>query len=430
MIAGVRALIVVLSLLATTNAHAQRAEAQDAFERGKKLMKDGDYPAACAAFETSLKLEPATGTLYNLGLCHDKQGRIASAWAELKQVAETDTNKGRAADAAKRVAALEPRLTRMKIVVTDPVPGLAIERDGIDVTTFVDQPVPVDPRTYKFKITAPGRQSILFERTLDKEGETVEVATPKFGTEATPDPVPTPAIPGGYPIQLVLRPIAVPNGVAEVTASNSASTSEVFAKTPIEGEVRGRYGIQQFELGLLVRMHERFAEMDKPNPLLAIGGSLAYSIKPMFAGRLEYVRIQPFGDLGQALGGSDLRVELARKELLAPKIALDGTAGFLFVQRTNGGGGSANELIGQADVGLQFTPTPRWSFEGAMLLQLNLGGELLDHTVTLGVTPTALFAATRQIDVFARIFVGLLPAREGSSSSDLRIYTIGLNWRP
>jgi hypothetical protein len=418
-----------LTLVAlASRAHAQRAEAQDAFERGRKLMKDGDYPAACAAFETSLKLENATGTLYNLGLCHEKQGRIASAWAELKQVAETDTNKGRAADAAKRVAALEPRLTRMKLVVTDPVPGLAVERDGIDVTTFIDQPVPVDPRIYKFKVTAPGQQSIDFEKALDKEGETIEVAIPKFGTVVVPDPV-VPVVPTGYPQQLALRPIAVPNGVAEVIVTNTARTSSAFNRSPIEGELRGRYGIQQFELGLLVRMHERFEENDKPNPLFAIGGSLVYSIKPMFAGRLEYTRVHPFGKLGESAGGSDLRVELARKQLLSPKITLDGTAGFLFLQRSNGGF-SANELIGEADVGLQFTATDKLAFEASALVQLNLGGELFDHTVTLAVAPTALFAASKQIDVFARIFVGLLPAAEGSSSSDLRTYTVGLNWRP
>ena len=423
-----RALVVVL-LLTTTHAYAQRAEAQDAFERGRKLMKDGDLPAACAAFETSFKLESATGTLYNLGLCHEKQGRIASAWAELKQVSETDTNKGRAADAAKRVTELEPRLTRMKLIVSDPVPGLAIEREGIDVTVFVDQPVPVDPRTYNFKVTAPGQQPILFERALAKEGAIVEVVIPKFGTIVTPDPI-LPVTPTGYPRQLALRPLAMPNGAAEVTASNTASTSEAFRKAPIEGEVRGRFGIQQFELGLLVRMHERFKEQDKPNPLLAIGGTLAYSIKPMFAGRLEYTRVHPFGGLGEALGGSDLRVELARKQLIRPNLALDGTAGFVFQQRSNNGGFEASELIGDTRVGLQLTATNRIALQGDALLQLNLGGELFPHTVTLAVAPTLLFAATKQIDVFARIFVGLLPAREGSSSSDLRVYTVGLNWRP
>lgn len=425
----VRALVVVLMLALSGHAIAQRAEAQDAFERGKKLMKEGDLPAACAAFETSLKLEPATGTLYNLGLCHEKQGRIASAWAELKQVAETDTNKGRAADAAKRVASLEPRLTRMKLVVPDPVPGLAIERDGIDVTTFVDQPVPVDPRTYKFKVTAPGQQPILFDRALDKEGETVEVSIPKFSTTANPDPTP-PVTPGGYPRQLALRPIAMPNGVAEVTVSNIAATSGAFRRTPLEGAISGRYGIQHFELGLRARFHERYNELDKPNPLLEIGGGLVYSIKPMFAGRLEYSRVHPFGRLGESTSGSDLRVELARKQLLTPKLALDGTAGFLFLQRNNDGGFSASELIGDTRAGLQVTVTPKLSLVGDVLFQLNLGGELLSHTVTIAVAPTALFAASKQIDVFARILVGLLPARDGESSSDFRTYTIGLNWRP
>ncbi|MBA2543143.1 MAG: hypothetical protein H0V17_26110 [Deltaproteobacteria bacterium] len=430
--AAVAILTLALACLPGKDAHAQRAEAQDAFERGRKLMKDGDFKTACASFETSLKLEATVGTLYNLGLCHEKLGKLASAWAELKQVAETDSNKGRAADAAKRVAALEPRLTRMKIVISDPVPGLAVEREGIDVTAFVDQTVPVDPRVYKFKVTAPGQQPLLFEHALDREGETIDVQIPAFSTPKE-EPPPTPAPSGRYPPVTALRPLAMPNGLYEVTASNIASTSDsAFEQTPIDGLISGRIGIQKFELGLRTTFHERYAEVmaERPNRLLTIAGTLAYSITPMFAGKLEYVRIHPFGRLGDSLEGSDLRVILGRKERLSPKIAFDGNAGFVFLQRANGGGGTANELVGETVAGLQFIATPRLSLEASALLQLNLGGELLSHTVTLGIAPSALYAVTEDIDVFARIFVGLLPAREGSSSSDFRTYTIGLNWRP
>lgn len=424
--------VALLTLALAGRAHAQRAEAQDAFERGRKQMKDGDYKAACASFETSLQLEAAVGTLYNLGLCHEKLGHLASAWAELKQVAATDTNKGRAADASKRVAALEPRLTRMKLVVTDPVPGLAIEREGIDVTTFVDQSVPVDPRSYQFKVTAPGHPPLLFEAVLDKEGETVEVKVPPFGV-VKDDPKPTPALPTGrYPRVTALRPLAMPNGMYEVSASNTAATSSGFEQSPIDGTISARGGIQKFELGLRAVVHERLPQVmaARPNRFGALAGTLQYSITPMFAGKLEYVRVQPFGKLGDATKGSDLRVILGRKERLSAKLAFDGSAGFVFVQRQNAGGASRNELVGEAIAGLQFVATPRLSIEGGALLQLNLGGELFSHTVTLGVAPAAVFSMTPEIDIFARIFVGLLPARDGSSSSDFRTYTIGLSWRP
>lgn len=424
--------VAFLTLALAGRAHAQRAEAQDAFERGRKQMKDGDYKAACASFETSLQLEAAVGTLYNLGLCHEKLGHLASAWAELKQVAATDTNKGRAADAAKRVAALEPRLTRMKLVVTDPVPGLAIEREGIDVTTFIDQPVPVDPRTYQFKVTAPGHQPLLFERALDQEGKTVEVEVPAFAA-VKEDPAHPPALSADrYPRVTALRPLAMPNGMYEVTAFNIASTSEAFEQSPIEGVVSARGGIQKFELGLRVGVHERHEQVmaARPNRLQSLAGTLQYSITPMFAGKLEYVRVQPFGRLGDSTKGSDLRVILGRKERLSPKIAFDGSGGFVFVQRQNAGGGSGNELVGEAIAGLQFIATPRLSIDGSALLQLNVGGELFSHTVTLGVAPAALYSINPEIDVFARIFLGLLPARSGSSSSDLRTYTIGVSWRP
>jgi len=421
-----RVVVALLAVVALAGpASAQRAEAQEAFERGRKLMKDGDFKAACASFETSLRLDPANGTLYHLGLCHDKLGKLASAWAELKQVAETDTNKGRAADATRRVAALEPRLTRFKLVVPEQVDGLVIERDGIDITALVGQAVPVDPRTYSFKATAPGKQPVTLEVALDREGEIIEVRLPAFPSDNVVTPAPT-----GYPTQLALRPVTLPDLRYEVTVANTAATStSQFQKSPFEASVAARFAIQKFELGLRTSVTERREEIDPPHPnrWATIAGTVTYAITPMFAGRFEYVRFHPVGNVGN---GSDLRIALERKQVLHPRFVFDGTGGFVFKQRTFDGGGSASELVLQANPGVQVIATPRLGFEAVMPIDLNLGGTLEDYTVGLGVAPGALFAATDQVDVFARVFVGLLPAANGSSASDLRVYTVGVNWRP
>lgn len=420
-----RLLVCVLTLAAAVPAYAQRAEAQDAFERGRKQMKDGDFKAACASFETSLRLEATAGTLYNLGLCHEQQGKLASAWSELKQVADDSSNKPRAADAAKHVAALEPRLTRFKVTVPQQVDGLVIERDGIDITPLLGQEVPVDPRSYTFTAKAPGKTPVTIDVSLDREGQTVDVALPAFGTTVKPPP---PEVPTGYPAQVALRPIAMPDGNYELIGANSVSTSSSqFQQTPVDGLIGARLGIQKFELGLRATFHERYSQSSdtRPNPWASVAGTLAYSITPMFAGQFEYIRFQPIGDLG---GGSDLRVKLERKLLIAPRVGFDGSAGFVFEQFGNGGE-SRNELILETNYALQATATPKLSLEAAAFLGINLGGTLFDHTVTLGAGPRALYAASNQVDVFAQIFVGLLPAVANQSSSDFRSYTIGLNWR-
>src|SRR5262245_42564670 len=85
-----------------SRAHAQKAEADAAFRRGRALMAKGETEQACAEFEASMKLDPERGTLYNLGLCHEALGKLATAWAELRELAEGDTNAERRKDAAKR----------------------------------------------------------------------------------------------------------------------------------------------------------------------------------------------------------------------------------------------------------------------------------------------------------------------------------------
>jgi hypothetical protein len=421
------ALVLVFALVNT--AHAQRPDAEVAFERGRKLMAEGKYAAACAAFEDSLRLEQATGTLYNLGLCHEKLGKLASAWSELKQVATTASqNRARAADAASRVEAIEPRLVRWKLALPQPTPeGLIVERDGVDVTALADQAVPIDPGEYKFSASAPGYKPKTITVALDREGETVIVKIPRLAKAPNDDPTPT--LSGDYARVLPLRPLTMPSGLAEVTAANAVSTSDSeFEQVPIDAAIAGRIGIQRFELGLRAAFHLRYAEVmaTRPSPLSSVAGTIAFAWRPGFAARLEYARLHPIGDVG---AGTNFRLAAAHKRLLGARVAFEGDIGLTFAQR-DGGGGSASEAALESTLALQATAHRRVSVELAGRVQINLGGTLLDHTVALGVAPAALFSLAPQLDLFARVFVGLLPAVDGQSSNDLRIYTLGVSWRP
>ena len=104
---AVRAVVVVLAaLILAGTAHAQsenKAAAEAAFRQGRDLMSKGDFAAACMAFRSSQTLDPQLGTQYNLGLCYEKAGMLASAWGELTDLAARDTNAKRRKDAAKAV---------------------------------------------------------------------------------------------------------------------------------------------------------------------------------------------------------------------------------------------------------------------------------------------------------------------------------------
>jgi hypothetical protein len=179
-----------LSFLAVSGvAQAQnRPAAEAAFRKGKDLLAAGKVADACASFEQSQKLDPQLGTEYNLALCNERLGKLASAWAAFSELSARDTNARRKADAAKRARALEPRLTRMLLAPAEPVPGLVITQDGADVTVLVGVASPVDPGTYQFSARAPGYRTWTQPVAVGGEGKTVKVDIPVLDTDPTAPP--------------------------------------------------------------------------------------------------------------------------------------------------------------------------------------------------------------------------------------------------
>jgi serine/threonine-protein kinase len=168
-----RALVLACLLFSTPAAAADDAKlaAEALFAEGRQLMDAGKLEEACAKFEQSEKLDSAPGTLLNLGECHEKRGKTASAWAAFRRAAAAANAKGqteRGAFARDRAARLEPDLAKLSIVVPDEarVSGLVISRDGRSVdATLWGTAVPVDPGRASIEARAPGRQS--FRRALD-----------------------------------------------------------------------------------------------------------------------------------------------------------------------------------------------------------------------------------------------------------------------
>ena len=164
-----RLCLVVAALVATPGpVRAQTAEksaaAESLFDEGRRLLAAGHYPAACAKFEASQKIDPATGTLVNLADCWEKVGKTASAWAAFRETAAQAAAEGnvpRAQLAQKRADALEPRLPRLTIAVSEQsrARGLVVRRDGLEVpAALYGTAVPVDPGPHVVDISAPGRR--------------------------------------------------------------------------------------------------------------------------------------------------------------------------------------------------------------------------------------------------------------------------------
>jgi tetratricopeptide (TPR) repeat protein len=62
--------------------------AQALFKQGRDAAKRGDHATACEKFAESYRLDPAPGTLLNLGDCKERLGMLASAWQYYTAAAE------------------------------------------------------------------------------------------------------------------------------------------------------------------------------------------------------------------------------------------------------------------------------------------------------------------------------------------------------
>ena len=143
---------------------ALAAVAEALYGQARDLMAAGKYDEACPKFAESQRLDPATGTLLNLAACHEKQGRLATAWLEYsdaQMAARRDQREDRVEYARARAQALEPKLSRLTLSLAAGAddPALNIELDGASVgRAVVGAPTPVDPRRHTVRVSAPGKK--------------------------------------------------------------------------------------------------------------------------------------------------------------------------------------------------------------------------------------------------------------------------------
>jgi hypothetical protein len=201
-----RAIPLALSLFLTASppafaqsASQQSAAAQTAFDEAMKLMSEGRTAEACPKFEAAQRLDPGMATQFRLAECYDKTGRLASAWAnyvEVADAAKAAKSKDREAFARKRAAALEPRLSRLTIVVPQALStleGLEIKRDRTVVHKALwGTAVPVDPGEHVVVATAPGKKPWQGKGMAAEQPTRLEVTIPAL--EDMPPP-PSPALP-------------------------------------------------------------------------------------------------------------------------------------------------------------------------------------------------------------------------------------------
>jgi len=194
--------ILVISLLGPSRAHAQSAEAESLFTDGNRLMTDGKLAQACDAFEASNRAEPRAGTLLRLGECREQNQQLASAWSAYKDALGRAKDPQKRNFATARITALEARLSTLTVTVPDAsrIQGLTVTRNGEPFDPMLwNRALPVDGGDYVFAGHAPGHEDWQTTAHVPTEGARIAVEMPKLPELSKRPPPPAPAVASNAP---------------------------------------------------------------------------------------------------------------------------------------------------------------------------------------------------------------------------------------
>jgi serine/threonine-protein kinase len=221
--------ISLLALAAPAGAQAtsDKAAAEALFREAGKLFQAGKYTEACPKLAASQKLDPAVGTLMNLGRCYEKTGQTASAWATYSEAADAARAAGQAdrEKAARKAAeATEPKLARLLVATKEP--GVDVRRDGTALPSASwGGATPVDPGEHVIEASAPGKKTWSAKVTAEA-GKTVNVDIPAL------EAVPVEAAP---PVAAAPQATAPSTSVSPAAPSGRRTTALVLAGAGVLG---------------------------------------------------------------------------------------------------------------------------------------------------------------------------------------------------
>ncbi|MCX5741235.1 MAG: tetratricopeptide repeat protein [Proteobacteria bacterium] len=157
-----------------------KTEADRLFDEGVALREQGKLPEACAKFAAAMKKdERAIGTLLNLALCAEKDGRTATAvklFTEARDRAGEQDLQAQQTAAAEHLATLGPLVPHLTIKLARPLPGMKILVDDQVVAPDALVGLSLDPGARTINVSAPGRLPFATTVTLQpSSAQTIDV---------------------------------------------------------------------------------------------------------------------------------------------------------------------------------------------------------------------------------------------------------------
>lgn len=194
-----QAAVVQTAAAQQNNSANERIAAEALFREALQLMGEGNYSDACPKLAESQRLDPGLGTLVNLALCHEAEGKTASAWLEFTEavsLAHQNKRPDRERVARMHIKALEPKLAKLSVRVSAEaraVPGLEVRRDGLTLKEGVwGSPIPVDPGKHEVSAGATGYETWTTTVEIPPEPGQHDVTVPELAKKEEPPPPASP----------------------------------------------------------------------------------------------------------------------------------------------------------------------------------------------------------------------------------------------
>lgn len=183
----------VLVLVFAQATDTDRQIAQQLFDDGRALMDDHRYAEACPKLAESQRLDPGGGTLLNLALCHEQEGKVATAWSEFRDAfgqAVKDDRRDRQSLAQEHIDALAKRLSRIVVEVSPSLasraPAIQLDASRLSEAAW-NTPIAVDPGAHHITVTVNGAAQTALV-TVDEAGKTYALQAPEPALSITAPP--------------------------------------------------------------------------------------------------------------------------------------------------------------------------------------------------------------------------------------------------
>lgn len=197
-------LLVCCSFLLSTAVRADTREAlgESLFLEGKRLFEAKRYDEACPKLAESQRVDPRTGTLLANAICHEKQGKLATARSEYSSVATRahhEGNEARERHAREKATALGAMLSTLTLTPASELTHEAdfvVELDGTELgAASLGTPLPLDGGPHVVRVRIPGSapHEMRFELATSNDRRDVTLHLP---TRPAADPTRVSGAPG------------------------------------------------------------------------------------------------------------------------------------------------------------------------------------------------------------------------------------------